>query len=431
MNISPETRLIRYRRICILALYALCFMAPLGALSRFWSTSEASVEAGLNLIPGPTTVIIVLMVAYGFLCQSVPRLIFRQKVWVLFFAFVGVTVFAAVFQLDAMNGCIRSAMFSVYALLMLFIVNLGLNERQMLNAVLCAACGMLLMLSLSIIDYYNIANVPLVNLRSFSLSIEGAGEGVSMRSLSGPFRSRSELSAFLSVLIPPCLGCALLNGVSWWKRLIFIAAVGVGAFAVLVSASRAMYLALAVSLAYILFCFLKGGRHAGRIVFISMLGVVAGGLVLLLNRDYYLMMVGRLSDLSIEHISYAEGDMVRLYALEETLKEMVTKPWGMGFTQVVLMGRSWDVHSIFTEFIRAGGVIGMFIIVAFVVGVRKMARQAEANHLRFIFFSALVGCLVYNIAHSYWQVSVLWVLMGFYFTLLSRRRRAASYHERW
>lgn len=412
MNIFPETKLIKHRKFFIFLLYSLVFLAPLGVLSRALTATPEMIKKGIFILPGPTTVIAVLCVAYGLFSKASIGLIMRKKVLMCFFIFACIALIAGILHVDYMNASIRALMFIMYSLLMVFTIAIHPNYEERINLIFFTALGTVVMLSLSLIDYIGIYNIPLINERSISINIEELS--TKFKTLSGPFRSRSELSAFLCVILPPCIVFLFLPKTNTIKRLCVMGAVLLIIISVIVSASRGMYLAVILSFFYIVLNCIKVG-YTGKLFYffpILILGVVG---ILLKSPDYLLMLVSRFADLSFTEMSYSEADMIRVYALQDTFKDVIFRPWGIGFTQFAKFGRLWDVHSIFTEFFRAAGFIGVGIILYFLIKIHKLNKMHRKSPFRFMFLSAFIGFLVYNIGHSYWQVTLLWVFMGCYF----------------
>ncbi|MAV39391.1 MAG: hypothetical protein CML12_02260 [Puniceicoccaceae bacterium] len=309
--------------------------------------------------------------------------------------------------------------------LMLYLIILNLSQKEMLNLVLSAALGMALMLFLSLIDYFGIYNIPLVNERSFSVKVED--QGLRIKTLSGPFRSRSEMSAFLSVILPVSFGYLFMPGTKKIPRFLICIALVMGIFCVIVGGSRTMYLALIGSFFYVAWNAIRK-RYFGKIVIFIPFLIAGIAVILIRNTDYLFLFISRFGEMSYEKVFYSDGDMIRWYALVETAKELVFKPWGLGFTQFKYFGRFWDVHSIFTEFIRASGIIGIILLSLFGIKVfKKHVYASKRSPFVFVFFSGFIGFLIYNIGHSYWQVSVLWLFMGCYFIEVFNRRHAPNF----
>ena len=412
MNIFPETKLIKYRKFFIFLLYSLVFLAPLGALSRALTATPDMIKKGIFILPGPTTIIAVICVGYGLFSRASIQLIMRKQILLSFFIFAGIALVAGIFHVDYMNASIRAVMFVMYSLLMVFTIVICPDYQERLNLVFFTALGTIVMLSLSLIDYIGIYNIPLINERSISINIEELS--TRFKTLSGPFRSRSELSAFLCVILPPCIAFLFLPKTNIIKRLCVMGAVLLIITAVIVSASRGMYLAVILSLLYIALNCIKVG-YTGKLFYIMpilFIGIVG---ILIKSPDYLLMLVSRIGDLNFTDISYSESDMIRVYALQDTFKDVIFRPWGVGFTQFAKFGRLFDVHSIFTEFFRAAGFIGLGIILYFLIKIQKFNKLHKKSPFRFMFLSAFIGFLVYNIGHSYWQVTILWIFMGCYF----------------
>lgn len=425
MTILPETKYIRLRRVSIYLLYILAFLAPLGALSRALTATSDIVSRGIFILPGPTTLIIVFLVAYGFISNAIPAYLNRVRIWVYPFIFTTIALAAGLFHPDYLNASIRSLMFMVYMLLMIYLIILNIQPKEMMNLILFASLGMTLMLFLSLIDYFGILNIPLINERSLSLSVEE--RGLRIKTLSGPFRSRSEMSAFLSVILPVSFGYLFLPGAKKIIRIVLSFALIMGIFSVVVGGSRAMYLALFGSFGYIIWNAIRS-RQLGKItIFIPF---VIGGIIAILirNTDYLFLFFSRLGDISFEKIVYSEGDMIRWYAFVDTMKDLMIRPWGLGFTQFMKFGRYWDVHSVYTEFIRASGFIGIILLSIFSFKIfKKHLIYCKRSPFAYVFFSGFIGFLIYNIGHSYWQVSTLWIFMGCYFIELLNRENTAHF----
>ena len=246
MNIFPETKLIKHRKFFIFLLYSLVFLAPLGVLSRALTATPEMVKKGIFILPGPTTIIAVLCVAYGLFSKASIGLIMRKKVLMCFFIFACIALIAGILHVDYMNASIRALMFIMYSLLMVFTIAIHPNYEEKINLIFFTALGTAVMLSLSLIDYIGIYNIPLINERSISINIEEFS--TRFKTLSGPFRSRSELSAFLCVILPPCVVFLFVPKINTIKRLCVMGAVFLIITSVIVSASRGMYLAVIFSL---------------------------------------------------------------------------------------------------------------------------------------------------------------------------------------
>lgn len=412
MNIFPETKLIRHRKFFMFLLYSLVFLAPLGVLSRALTATPEMVKKGIFILPGPTTVIAVICVAYGLVTKASISFVMRKRIFLSFFVFAGIALGAGILHVDAMNNVIRAAMFVMYSLLMVFTIVIYPNYKERFNLIFFTALGTSLMLVLSLVDYLGIYNIPLINERSISINIEELN--TKFKTLCGPFRSRSELSAFLCVILPPCIASLFLPKTNLIKRLCILVAVFLIVTAVIVSASRGMYLAVILSFGYIILNAIRVG-YTSKLFYILpiiILGIIS---ILIKSPDYLLMLISRFGDLNITDIAHSESDMIRIYAFQDTFKDVTLRPWGIGFTGFEKFGRLWDVHSIFTEFFRAAGFIGVAIILNFIIKVQKFNKMHKKNPFRFMFLSAFIGFLVYNIGHSYWQVTILWIFMGCYF----------------
>ena len=400
-------------------LLLLCFLVPLGELTKL---NVSALSGGGIAMLGPTTVLALSIIAIGVLSGQMFKVLGRNRLLFLPYIYAAVAIFASFLLSDFMAtyGIYHGLFLVLYYSVALSVVSLMSSRSQVLVVLLVLMFSGTLMTALAVIDHHGIVDIPRVNERSFS--IEAEDQGVRVKTLSGPFRSRSEYAAHICLILPISFVFALSKGCGIVFRSTAFACFLVMFYGVLIAGSRGLYLALMVFVPYVVL-FIAPSR---RVVNLFLAAVLFCSLIFLFSvfkPETFIAIASRFSSLSFDSIRYVDYDMIRIHAFTQTLSELLYRPWGVGITQVYIWGRYWDAHNVFTEFLRGAGVIGLLLGYFFFFPLVKRALRPRDIQVEVLLVASFLSFLAYNMAHSFWQTNVLWVCFGLYVAVISNPER--------
>lgn len=290
-------------------------------------------------------------------------------------------------------------------LLSFFISNINFKKSFLHLIFYTLSLGALISSLLTLIDSFNILNIPYFNESSFRLT------GFDVRGGSGPFVSRTTMGAFYSIVMPISLFSFL-----YFKKPLYLISTGVSFLAMISTFNRGAPFALLI--VYLIFAIRKRVFNL-KIVVTMLFAVLFVGFVIYNSfsqeqRDAFRFLL--LSSINIEEKSetLAESDGVRNYVLKQIVtKEIVENPFGQGFNDFYLDGRlePISVHSNLNYILYSSGVFGIIWLIFFLIQVYKVSLKIKSEEHIIIKYS-LFSWVLYSLTHMVLSTFLAWLLLG-------------------
>lgn len=290
-------------------------------------------------------------------------------------------------------------------LLSLFVSNVNFKKSFLHLLFYTLSIGALISSLLTLIDNFNILNIPYFNESSFRLI------GFDVRGGSGPFVSRTTMGAFYSIVMPISLFSFL-----YLKKPIYLISTVVSFLAMISTFNRGAPFALFI--VFLIFLVRKRVFNL-KIVVTTLITVLLVGSVIYNSfsqeqRNAFRFLL--LSSINVEEKTeiQAESDGVRIQALKQIVtKEIVENPFGHGFNDFHLAGslEPISVHSNLNYILYSTGVFGIFWLIFFLGRLYKFSQKLKGEEQMIIKYS-LFSWVLYSLTHMVLNTFLAWLLFG-------------------
>lgn len=401
----------------------LMFLVPLGYLTRPHQWGETSSQAGRGVTTGVAILIIIVSLGSGRLFQALLQ--HMRFLALLLFGLLALVACLQVAPTDRGDAVSVAVQLVAYTLLCLSIISFDLTRPQMFWILRILSFSGVLMCFLALIDYFQIVSIPTMN--DLYSVIKNEQEKTRIKSLSGPFRSRTEFAAHVAFILPVLVCASLEKSIPLAKRAPILIGAGIVGIACVVSGSRGLYLGIAASFFYIVL-FNGQKKLFSYAIRLALIGGIATVGFAKWKPEIFAIIVHRVSTINPDQIQSSAADSVRLEAFKATVEGLMRRPYGYGFTQVYLVDylRSFDAHSVYTEILRAAGPLGVVLVLFWAYPVLRRMVGPDDAALQLPIFGGIVSFAVYGLTHSPWSTNILWVMMGLAFLSLDKVRAPAS-----
>jgi hypothetical protein len=272
----------------------------------------------------------------------------------------------------------------------------------------------------SLLDRWGVIEIAGINNRVAFRNIGGD----EIPNVVGPFYSQTALAAYLALAFPlACRKMAAQSVLGW--RVLWLGATIAIVLAGIMTFSKTLVLSFGVALLYMLY--VGGRRRLMRRMVVMAACVILGGTVFRLTApDLADAFVRRTTSLLPSAIAADESDLIRAEALRETLHDLRYAPFGVGFTRVELENvGAYNVHSNVTLFLRAGGFLGVgLILLSLGPIIRNSIRRGQPWGQEGA-FSAVLSFMIYGLSHTTASSLAFWIFIGL--VMYASRRQLRNY----
>ena len=373
---------------------------------------------------GATTVLAVLIIALGLMSRLTEKGFASYSVALFFLLFLIVGAVASAWASSSDSGLWMAVLLAGYLLLALTVAGLRLDPPKVLLLMAVFAASTALMSLLSLIDYFGLLVLPVIN--EGSRSVVSLGSGQVITDLSGPFLRRTTLAVYLAMALPIAAGLMMSLEARTRQRLFWSGALIVLTLTVILTFSRMLLISVAAAAAYIAYAtwlgsatqpLMRRGAAVGGIVLLSV------GLLASFQPQRFEAFAHRTQSLLPATIAANRDDLLRINALTQTWDDLSEAPFGLGFTRVDVAGqRGASVHSNVTMVLRAAGPLGFILVALFALPVfRRSLRICDATE--FTLFAALISWAIYGLGHTTIATLFAWVMVGIGFSLVRSQAR--------
>jgi hypothetical protein len=390
------------QRVQYWLLVATAFFAGWGDVLRLGTTTR---EEGTQL--GITTISVLTLVFIGTVSGNLFRGWHKAPLnFACYLVFLFMAVFATLQSPE--EGTIAACGNNVaYFLLAGIVAGTELNDKQKFTVLLVFAFSIGLSSIASVVDYLGIVDFPRINERTDH--IEDLDRGLNHNSLCGPFYSRTILGIYLSLALPIAFASTffLKN-----RRLQIASAITLVVLTItaLLSGSRGLLLVFPVLLLYLLTA--HSGALIRNLIVIGCVLVVTSTVALIVYPPMVDLVSSQLSRLSYEEVSTSDSDLVRYYTLQVTVAELSESPLGMGFTQVPIPGGTINPHSNPVMYLRAGGLLGILLILVFYFPMFKKMISRDLKDIDRVLVVTLISFNIYGLTHTTVGTAYFWICLG-------------------
>lgn len=371
---------------------------------------------------GVTTACALVVVLVSVMNRRLFRLILSRPVVLSYAVFISLGLISTILVQGIVSENISLGLVGMlYWLVALAVCALQVDDRSMHNIVCVYVLSTSVMLLISLADHWRLMDIPGINehYRGFSV------EGLRGDDLIGPFESRTVLATHLALIWPMSLYKVLsfrfrkdgtLALIVWSVSLI------TASTAVLFCTSRSLYIAVIVSGWYVWY----RSKNVQRKTILTVYGVSVVVVLWILVQAFpeRWQIVGlRFRSLHPDTVVQAGGHY-RIDALVITINDLARNPLGMGFGIIEALGK--NSHSIYTEWLRPGGVIGLVCVVIFLYVPMKVVAGREAGFVVQLVSGAMIGFLSYGISHSTQNMLMGWIMIGYLYYVGIHMRKKGS-----
>jgi hypothetical protein len=391
--------------------YLYAFLSVLGNLTRF-GADESSL--------GVTTLILVFIVILNL--KTSFNLVFKNNIYVLFSSLCLWWLFTSIFSFNIMQSYIQLAQFIFYPLFSAAIYNLNWSKSRIKNVLLFFMIGAFVSSSLTIVDFFNVIDIPGVN---DTLSGKITGDGVVLQA-NGPFFRRSAMAAFFSIVIPFCAFIVIRNGGSnTLVQFLAICTLILTVISLMITGNRAAILSSFLSIVIISLVMSNSKVKLFKqfVIFTSFILLIFSFLSAYLPDQVlvYKELFGFAYSYDGENIS--KSDEIRTLLFLHVLKSLIQNPLGHGFSNIYgFYGNDdADPHNLITQILWASGVIGFFWIAVFIkvfysklklVFIESDFSDTKLKDLLIILFAGILSWFFCGMTHMILATGAIWLFFG-------------------
>lgn len=402
-----------------IALIALALFAPWGSV---FDIIEGAIPIGVS------TLLVLCVLGLGALRPQ-----FYQS-----FRNEPILLFGVLFVLGAMFGCffspfplasfVRASMFLVFLLFSAAVSNIRFGPRYLTFLLACASGAVTAMVALSIIDYSGYVEIPHFNEIARRISLSEYSDLVDdLFSMSGPFRSRTELMSYVTLVLPITLWFSMGSTVGVLLRSYYLVNTVILLYGMVLAGSRGAYLATVAIICVYMFI-LSYRFEIKRVLIFTIAGFFISLVLVFVYSDIWIRFSSQLKTLMPQNLTARETDMGRFTLWRIALQNVLTRPFGVGFGSVqVSPGYFRTVHNVVIDLVHAGGVLALPFL--YVLGRRffSLSELMRANATQVPFYGVMLSFFIYNLTHSQWGTNLLWLLMGLFIVVCRPANRQNNF----
>ena len=309
------------------------------------------------------------------------------------------------FSVDFLNNFSKWISFLANVLLVYFISNIKFKASFLHLLFYTLSIGGLIASILTLIDYFNIIDIPYFNEKSIGII------GFEARGGSGSFLSRTTLGAFYSIIMPISLFSFI-----YLKRPIYLISFIACFIAMLSTFNRGA--PFSVIIVAIIFLIRKHRVNLKTVFIIFLISTIV--IIVLRNifseeqHDAIKYLVLTTLNVEEKHGRLAESDNFRFEALHQIVTdEMKKNPFGQGFNDFYIKGKyePISVHSNFNYIIYAAGLFGFIWSIFFLRRLYLYSHMIQIKEFDIIKYS-LFSWTLYSLTHMVLYTFLAWLLLG-------------------
>ena len=356
--------------------------------------------------------IVLILIFIGFRYNLIGRFIYYNKnIFALIFFFLIITIFSTIL----FNSSFKNIQFGIRLLVYFFVFCSIAGSAFKVKDILGFLRNFLLVFSiicfLSLLDYFKILQIPFFNETSLVFDDTSLAEVSDLPSIYG---NRNQFAVFL-----------LLGFVISYQFLIEkIGNLYINILSIfLISICLFLSFSRGAILSCLLFLIIKNinSFNFSTIIFFSIVLFFISKLEFLFPA--YEILSTRFSSLS--EGSLTQGDKWRYVSFYETLNELPTHPIGLGwgnFESKLLTGVR-NSHNTFVTILRAGGFVGVCILLLTVV-INKLKIITLFGNKNIIYLKNIVIILIfYSVTHDILGTLILYVSLGIIFSFRIKNKQ--------
>ena len=390
-------------RLSIYLIYVYTFLVCFGDFQRFGA------ERGGVGISAILLIILVLMHSGKVITRILSEPILKVILFMIAFSILGIPFYPG----EVTAPLIYSAILLFYLAAAAAVCSISFNETHVGAVVFWAVIGILVSCIITLIDHFGVYNFPGVNERQIA-TIYIYTE---IKQATGFFPNRSALAAFLSLLLPIFFVTAFYQN-RVFQPLYFFTVI-VGATTLLMTHNRSGLIAITLSCIYFLLKYLARRVHQRTVLIIAIpfVAVLLFNLVLyyfpeqLAVYSRHLYITGGLDS------GISESDYSRIYFFLESLKSILTAPFGHGFSKMYTQKYGLvSQHNVVTYIIWSTGVLSFIWITLIALKLKQLFHVTPPfngwdKHL----IALKIGFgswLLNNMAHNSINMGMVWIILG-------------------
>jgi len=392
--------------LCLLSLYFIT--------SLFGNVFRITAEKGSL---GVSTVLLCLITILTFGRTAVKN--FKKPIWFALLLFLIWCSFSTLFG-NWKIGYSRLLHLTIYVFFAVGLSTIKFTSKKLNILFLVIIITLLVSTMLTSLDLAGVINVPYFN--DFTEGVRTT-DNVRIAGASGPFMGRTFMCMYLGPLLPVVVIFGLLSRQKAIQILGFVAFVSC-MVALLISFNRAAPLAAVISILMFFVLSRNSLRNKGRVFGGFALGVFASLIIIYVCFPAQMTAIKYKVNLTLDLGKYTEkhfekqrnADMNRIIIAKETIKRIVSNPFGYGLTNIEasFYGKKVGIHTIFIQIIWAIGFFGFlwipFFVVCLVYTFRK-AHLSNALHSESIKYGLWAWFLI-SLVHVNWATGMVWALFG-------------------
>lgn len=402
-----------------LLIMGICLISPWGRIFHFNALSINMVLGFGILVYGVATG----RIFYGFK-------VYHYMFFLFFFNLLATlaTLYHSGFDED-LNHALK---YFYYGFVTLICSSIPITDKKVDRALVIYFISSFLMCIVSLVDYYNIFKVP-----GFNTWMDGAMARTLSNTLgvSGPFETRTGIANYLCISVPIGVHCFFTR--TGRSRYFYAFASLVVVLTCLLSLSRGLYPSILCTFLLYTFRFYKTQSAARATIYWRSLFL----LVILVFGSYYLIrqssqlhstLMTRVTSLDVEQVTSSDADMLRVWAFQQTVRDLMESPFGMGYSTVLLWtGERKNPHNVFTMLLRVAGFLGVIFIVSFITPYIKRSWTRKDDPVLSCLNTVFISFLLYGMTHHILGTLLFWIFLGLAINKLFHPQHRSEQEAPW
>lgn len=407
-------------KFAVITIILYCGVVPFGTLLKFTADHRSF---------GLSTLLLVLTVLLRFIPSIIS--LFSDSILRLFFGLLLVASIASiqllgVSALDQWEIAYKNQIYLFgYLLFAAAVTSCKWDIRRLRKLVIVLGVFTAISSMLTLIDFYELINIPGVNETQVSTWVDGYGIPQAL----GPFGHRTAMAGYLGLII------AILFASGKFLKNIYIrwflwGSAGLALVVLLLSHNRAAPIAILLVLFFIpllqrrlnMFALLRGG-------------VMVALLIVVLSLSFPEIMsayAAKFSDYSSVGFSQAEGtiesDLLRIEWLLSAIDSLSYWPLGHGFSELPLNTGVWVAgHSLLTTLLGAVGFVFFIWLIQFILSIvvylRALVYQRALAKMAQPFIAAIGVWVLIGFMHDLFYIGLGYVSLGIFLALAREAKR--------
>lgn len=397
-----------------IALVALALFAPWGSV---FDISEGAVPIGVS------TLLVLCLLGLGALKAEFYESIRNEPIFLCGILFVLGAYFGTFFSSFPLGSFVKASMFLIFILFAVSISNIKFGPRYLTFLLVCVSLAVTAVVALSIVDYLGYAHIPQFNEISRTINLSEYSDLVDeLGSMSGPFRSRTELMSYVVLVLPFTLWFSLGGATSVLLRSFYLISTIILLYGTVLAGSRGAYVAI-IAIISIYLLILSVRFQVKRVLIFVIVGFFISLALVFVYPEIWIRFSSQLKTLMPQNLIARDSDMGRFTLWRIAFETVISRPAGVGFGPVqVSPGYYKAVHNVVIDLIHAGGLFAIPFLYALGRRFFSLSELKYANPTQVPFYGAMFSFIIYNSTHSQWGTNLLWLLIGLFIVVCRPKR---------